>query len=146
MASKEKNNKEFITASELRARNIPVLDRKAGDFSKYTFWQYTSIDNIGYILDGDGFWVNNITAMNDLREIELHKEEKDNIFVQCFSNSPNEKIPMWYLYGGITGKGARIGLTPGVMRDYINSIKYVTELVAEEEMKTINKKCFSGTA
>ena len=73
--------------------------------------------------------------MNDLHEVELHNDEKDNIFVQCFCNSPNEKIPMWYLYGGITGKGASIGFTPGVMQAYIKSINHVTELIAEEGME-----------
>ena len=49
--------------------------------------------------------------MNDLREADLHGAEKEDIFVQCFCNSDTEKIPMWYLYGGIVGRGASIGFT-----------------------------------
>ena len=131
MPNKNKENSIPIEARELRALNQPVLDEKAGDLSGSDFWQYTSINSINYILDGDCFWVNNIAAMNDLREIEFHRDEKEDVFVQCFCNSNKEKIPMWYLYGGIVGKGASIGLTPGMMQDYINSIKYVTELIAD---------------
>ena len=60
---------------------------------------------------------------------ELRELNRPDIFVQCFCNSDSEKIPMWYLYGGIAGKGASFGFTPRVMLDYIRSIKYVTELV-----------------
>lgn len=130
MKRSELENNQRISAAELRGMNRPDLDVvNAKDFSSYTFWQYTSVDSIGKILRGSCFWVNNIAAMNDLHETELHKEEKQDIFVQCFCNSDSEKIPMWYLYGGIAGKGASFGFTPRVMLDYIRSITHVTELV-----------------
>lgn len=119
----------LVSAAEVKAINKPFLDGKADDFSNSTFWQYTSVESIEHILSGDCFWVNNISRMNDLHEAELHEKENQDIFVQCFCNSDTEKIPMWYLYGGIVGKGASIGFTPAVMRDYIKSIKFVTELV-----------------
>lgn len=119
----------FISPNNLREMNQPVLNGKAADFSGYTFWQYTSVHAICNILNSGSFWVNNIAGMNDKREANLHKKKKNDIFIQCFCNSDTEKIPMWYLYGGIVGRGASIGFTPGVMMNYINSIQYVTELV-----------------
>ena len=130
--SKKLTKDSIVSAAFVKSVNEPVLDGKASDFSDYTFWQYTSVESIGYILSGDCFWVNNISGMNDLHEAELHENEKQDVFIQCFCNSDTEKIPMWYLYGGIVGKGASIGFTPAVMRDYIRSIKYVTELVFDK--------------
>lgn len=135
MKISEYKNNDLVSSEELKEMNKPDLGAKnSADFSKYTFWQYTSVDTIERILDGNCFWVNSISGMNDLHESELHKDEKEDIFIQCFCNSNNEKIPMWYLYGGIAGKGACIGFTPRVMMDYINSIKYVTELVYDSNI------------
>lgn len=137
MNYREIKDNSILSAEELRECNIPDLKGRAADFSAYTFWQYTSVGSIRLILDGDCFWVNNISNMNDLRESRLHDADKENIYVQCFCNSGTEKIPMWYLYGGITGKGASIGFTPAVMKEYIKSIQYVTELVKNAEGKYI---------
>ena len=133
MADKDKRKEEIISSAELKARNEPVLDQRAEDFSRYTFWQYTRTDSIKYILGGGCFWVNSISGMNDVYESRLHEDRKADIFVQSFCNSDTEKIPMSYLYGGITGKGASIGFTPDVMRSYIRSIRYVTELTEKTD-------------
>ena len=102
MKRSELKNNQKTSAAELRELNWPDLDVvNAKDFSTYTFWQYTSVDSVGKVLGGNCFWVNNIIAMNDLHETELHKDDRQDIFVQCFCNSDNEKIPMWYLYGGV---------------------------------------------
>lgn len=135
MSNKKQIKTQKVFAADVKAKNVPVLDGKSEDFASGTFWQYTSVESIEKILDGDCFWVNNIGGMNDIHEAELHKTEKQDIFVQSFCHSDTEKIPMWYLYGGIVGKGASLGLTPGVMRDYINSIKFVTELVYDSDIK-----------
>ena len=131
MKYNEIENNSTLMPDELKGVNKPDLDGKAGAFSNYTFWQYTNVEAICKILGGSCFWVNNISGMNDLREADLHGAEKEDIFVQCFCNSDTEKIPMWYLYGGIVGRGASIGFTSGVMLNYIRSIKYVTELVED---------------
>ena len=133
MKYSEIENNSTITPDELKGVNIPDLAGKAGAFSNYTFWQYTNVETICKILGGSCFWVNNISGMNDLREAELHGAKKEDIFVQCFCNSDTEKIPMWYLYGGIVGRGASIGFTPAVMMNYIRSIKFVTELVEDPD-------------
>ena len=137
MKISELENNAKISAAVLREMNKPDLDvANARDFSNYTFWQYTSVDSIGKILSGNCFWLNNIAAMNDLHETELHEKDKQDIFVQCFCNSDSEKIPLWYLYGGIAGKGASFGFTPRVMLDYIRSIRHVTELVYDPDKGT----------
>ena len=135
-----------MAAEELKSINTPNLEGKAGDFSGYTFWQYTNADAICKILEGSCFWISNISDMNDMREADLHAAEKEYVFIQCFCNSDTEKIPMWYLYGGIIGRGASIGFTPGVMMNYIRSIKYVTELVEDSNGDfVLGDKLFIGT-
>ena len=66
-----------------------------------------------------------------IKKSRLHEDRKGDIFVQSFCNSDTEKIPMSYLYGGISGKGASIGFTPSVMLAYILSIRSVKELVRQ---------------
>ena len=82
MKYSEIENNSTLTPDELKGVNIPDLAGKAGDFSKYTFWQYTNVEAICKILGGSCFWVNNISGMNDLREADLHGAEKEDIFVQ----------------------------------------------------------------
>lgn len=63
--------------------------------------------------------------MNDLNEAQLHSDVKSEVYALCFCNTRSEKIPMWYLYGGICGNGMRIGLTPSTMLSFIRSIDKV---------------------
>lgn len=39
-----------ISTKDLRNMNIVILNGKAKDFSRYTFWYYTSIDTASKIL------------------------------------------------------------------------------------------------
>ena len=146
MKYNEIENNMTMLPEALKNINRPNLDGKAGEFSGYTFWQYTNTDAICKILEGNCFWINNISGMNDMREADLHATEKEEVFIQCFCNSDTEKIPMWYLYGGIVGRGASIGLTPSVMLNYIRSIRYVTELVKDSKGNFVpGDKLFIGS-
>ena len=64
MKYSEIENNSTLTPDELKGVNIPDPDGKAGDFSNYTFWQYTNVEAICKILGGSCFWVNNISGMN----------------------------------------------------------------------------------
>lgn len=116
------SNIEKISTKDLLAKNKPNLDGNAKDFASSTFWYYTNLDTASKILDKNSFWVSNLSLMNDESEKELHSSHSEKVHALCFCNSKTEKIPMWYLYAGITGKGVSIGLTPRVMKDFINSI------------------------
>ena len=46
MKSSEYKNNDLVSAEELKEMNKPDLDSKnSADFSKYTFWQYTSVES-----------------------------------------------------------------------------------------------------
>ena len=126
-----------ITAKELRGKNPPKVSENLEISSSYTFWIYTSIGNLNDILKSGYFFASNLAIMNDKNEKELHPNNSESVHALCFCNSNTEKIPMWYLYGGITGKGCALGVTPAKMRDWIRMIKEVYVVVEEDgEEKT----------
>lgn len=88
-----------------------------------SFWYYTSTATANLILDNETIHISNIAQMNDEDEIEMHKDDKDFVHCLCLCNSNTEKIPMWYLYAGISGDGVAIGFTPSILIKLIKSIK-----------------------
>ena len=121
-----------ITAKELRGKNPPKVSENLEISSSYTFWNYTSIGNLNDILKSGYFFASNLAIMNDKNEKELHPNNSESVHALCFCNSNTEKIPMWYLYGGITGKGCALGVTPAKMRDWIRMIKEVYVVVGKK--------------
>ena len=95
--------------------------------TKPYFYHYTSRESAKAILNKDGdkyFFLNPLSATNDREEVEHHTNDKDKVFVLCFSHSDAEKedIPLWYLYGGLTGNGVKIGFTSAKMKKIISEI------------------------
>lgn len=128
-------NEEHITASAFRAKNSNTLPTRADDFSKYSFWQYTRLKTVDLILSTESFRVSNLNGMNDLDEAKQHETERERVFSLCFCNSNTEKIPLWYLYSGLDGKGATVGFTPARMMKWLNSIKTVYGVKDGQEKK-----------
>ena len=94
----------------------------ANKFATTTFWHYTKLDTVDKILEGGELHLSCMSETNDTRERDLH-EDRDMLNIICFCNSDSEKIPMWYLYSGVDGKGASIGFTPSTLMELIRSIK-----------------------
>lgn len=115
-----------IYSNELIEKNCSVLPNKARDFSSTNFWYYTSLGTANKILENQCVYASNLNIMNDIDEATLHKDEKEYIHCFCLCNSNSEKIPMWYLYAGISGQGVALGFTPSVMLKLINSIRTVS--------------------
>ena len=114
-----------ISAPDLLALNPRELPGRARDFSRYSFWQYTRLSTADLILNTSCFRVSSLREMNDLDEARAHQQEEAQIYALCFCNSNTEKIPMWYLYSGLAGDGAALGLTPAKMLQFIRSIQTV---------------------
>lgn len=130
---------ELVSAEKLLGMNNVDLSCKVGEFSKYTFWYYTSIETASKILESNSFYANNLRRMNDKAEAERHRCVNDKVHALCFCNSNTEKIPMWYMYGGITGKGVAIGLTPSVMLQFIKSIDVIQNPDVNGKEKILKK-------
>lgn len=114
-----------IESKDLISINCSVLPEKAKEFSGYTFWYYTRLDIANLILGNKCIYVSNLCTMNDVDEANLHEKDKKFVHCLCLCNSDTEKIPMWYLYSGISGQGVALGFTPSVMLNFIKSIDRV---------------------
>lgn len=122
----EKNIK--IKSGDLKEKNNIVLPMRAKDFSDASFWYYTSMDTAIEILKNKKIFISNISMMNDLDEVELHGNDSKYVHCLCLCNSDTEKIPMWYLYAGLTGKGVAIKFTPATLLKLIASIETITTI------------------
>lgn len=75
------------------------------------FYHYTTLQNVDSILKEKAFRLTRLAVTaNDTIEKKRYEAYGDNVFSLCFSTGTSESLPLWYLYSGIDGKGARIGL------------------------------------
>lgn len=117
-------------------------DFKSVNSSDKKFYHYTQMKNVENICIGNNktrYWfASNIMSMNDNDETKLHDADKERVYVISFSNSEakKENIPMWFLYGGVTGRGARIGLTKNAMNILINGIQCAYQISESCEINT----------
>ena len=124
-----------ISAKELKNKNPKSLPQKADEFSNVGFWSYTSLHSLDKILESGFFFASNLNNMNDKNESERHDKYKETVHALCFCTTTSEKIPMWYLYGGLTGEGCALGFTPGTMLSWIRKINKVYPVIDDENGK-----------
>ena len=101
--------------------------------SRNTFWSYTSLSSLDKILESGYFFASNLDNMNDKNESKRHNKDKDFVHALCFCHSASERIPMWYLYGGLTGEGCALGFPYVIMRTWIRQIKEVYPVINDEK-------------
>jgi len=72
---------------------------------------YTTKEIVNSILDKKQFWVGNVGNFND-KKTQNNLVKKSRLFYGlCFSTGVNENLSLWYMYSGMSGKGARIRLS-----------------------------------
>lgn len=109
------------------------FDNDELSFRHTYYYHYTSINNVSKILNSKQIRLTRLsTSANDLLEKEHYAKFGNNIFSLCFSTGTSESLPLWYLYSGIDGCGARIGLKRRSFSQLINS---PTFLLIEVESK-----------
>lgn len=118
-------------AQEILPASAQALNQEPIKGASANFYHYSSLDSVTKILSPDDlcyFFVRPITEMNDIAEKKHHIQLQHNaksIFVLCFCNSETDNIPMWYLYGGLSGQGAKLGFTADKMDKLIQNINYI---------------------
>lgn len=90
---------------------------------------FTSMENARNILSASTFYLSKFNAMNDLVEARLHEDENDKIFCLSFCHSEAMNIPLFYLYGGIDGKGCKLQF----------SIAKIKEMFSNQTLYYVNK-------
>lgn len=107
-----------------------ILNEDAFTPNHAGFFHYTTFENTEKILGlgANYFYASNIERMNDIDERRRYPKDDNKVYSLCFCNHLTENLPLWYLYGGITGKGMRIGFRPVGMKHLIESVKVVYPL------------------
>lgn len=96
------------------------------EYSHTNYFHYTKLSNIESILSNNYFLLSCVDGFNDRIDKEQFGDEKKQkeYYSICFSTGVNENLSLWYLYGGISGKGGRIQMTKKAVEELIKKGKY----------------------
>lgn len=97
---KDEDFASLRTADEM----VAYLQYRAGKHGYY--YHYSAKAAIESMLDHRQIWLSPLSLANDKAECS-----KRTLFQTSFSSGTSENLPLWYLYSGIDGKGARLGMT-----------------------------------
>lgn len=94
------------------------------EYNHASFFHYTGASAVNSILKNCEFWLGCASAFNDTYDKDQFKSREKEVYSICFSTGINENLPMWYIYSGIDGMGARLRLTPGTVKNLITEGTY----------------------
>ena len=83
-------------------------------------YQYTNIEALAYILKNRTIRFNRLDRVDDVEEGNAESKGVQfckYVFVSCWTESEEENIPLWKMYGGDEG-GVRIGLEKKMFKEY----------------------------
>lgn len=116
---------------------LTFLDNDDRGLRHTHYYHYTSIKNIDKILtDGQLRLTSLSKSANDNIEKKWYEENGQNLFSLCFSTGTSENLPLWYLYSGIDGKGACLGLKKKSFHQLVDKPKLY--LAMTEKQKPYN--------
>ena len=95
---------------------VPFIESK--ELNHQNYCHYSSLDSVNKILKNKFIIFSSLQYCND--KVEIESDPDCNTFVLCFSALYSENLPMWYLYGGVKGKGARITYSKKIFRLFVN--------------------------
>ena len=102
-----------------------ILDFVKKHEMNHTYYcHYSTLTNMDKILDSEYIWLSSLKDFNDLCEFDS-ADENENLYALCFSALYSENLPMWYLYGGVTGKGARITFKKTSFIKWLNNLEFI---------------------
>lgn len=84
-------------------------------------YQYTNIEALAYILKNKNIRFNRLDKVDDIKEGNVESlgvKFCKYVFVSCWTESEEESIPLWKMYGGDKG-GVRIGLERQMFNEYL---------------------------
>ena len=119
---------------------IEFFDNDKPGFSHTEYYHYTTLEKANSILDSKKLWLTPLSeSANDLVERETYKRIGRRCFSACFSTGTSENLPLWYLYSGVDGRGARIGFNKRCFRKLLNSAAFLLSEYDSKERKLIGK-------
>lgn len=93
------------------------LDGREYDHGGY--FHYTKLEIADSILRNREFWLSNVSGFNDTVDSRQFGKGEQPYFSLCFSTGLSENLPLWYLYSGIDGHGARLQVSKTWVRSLI---------------------------
>lgn len=107
------------------------LQNISADIPDTEFNHYTKLETIEKIFSStSSYWhVSSLRSMNDRMEADRYGNKSNSTFAMCFSCGASERIPMWYMYAGIGGAGARISFNKQAFSNFCNSIDVVYPII-----------------
>lgn len=116
------------------------LDKMQG-YRHVEYYHYTTVDKLNNIFLANKIWLMDLReTANDCIESDRYKESNKNTFSLCFSTGTSESLPLWYLYAGIDGAGARLALKRKSVEKLIENVPF-----SIAEFDNINKQIIAGT-
>lgn len=105
-------------------------------YTRHTnYYHYTTLANVDSILNTQKLLLSNPSKKND----ENEKQNDVNLFSICFSTGTSENLPLWYLYSGIDGKGARIGMKKSLFLQMTKSPKLSIVRLLDKKIELIKE-------
>lgn len=93
------------------------------EFGKNSFYHYTRLGTMDKILESGKLRACIYEGVNSLNDKNENLEQgRDAVFCFC-TTATGDRLPMWYLYSGITGRGSALKFKPNQMRKLIENIK-----------------------
>lgn len=132
--------KNLTTSKEI----CDLIDEKA--FKHTNYYHYSDIEGIKGILNSKKLWISSMCFSNDCTEHNRFGDETYRYFQFCFSTGTTENLPLWFLYSGINGNGARISFDKKVIKDLCDFKNINLELIDTSNDKKLeqlvpNKNC-----
>lgn len=116
------------------SKSVKELKEKFNNYSlqedkRQYFYHYTFMENAIDILESGCFRLSKLKFSNDL------KEKQRDIYYLSFCATHVDDVPMWYLYAGIDGKGAKLRFSKGKIKNIIESLVFSTKENEKYNMK-----------
>ena len=128
--------KDCTTGEEI----VEFFDNDKLGFNHTEYYHYTSLERANNILDSKKLWLTPLSeSANDLVERETYKRIGRRCFSACFSTGTSENLPLWYLYLGVDGCGARIGFKKSCFRQLFNNAAFLLSEYDSKERKLIGE-------
>lgn len=101
------------------------------------YFHYTKLEIADSILRNREFWLSNVSGFNDTVDSRQFGEGEQPYFSLCFSTGLSENLPLWYLYSGIDGHGARLQVSKTWVRDLIRHGTFHLSRIEDNKAKRI---------
>lgn len=124
---------ELTTSEEISS----LIDEKA--FKHTNYYHYSDIEGIKGILNNKKLWISSMCFSNDCTEHNRFGDETYRYFQFCFSTGTTENLPLWFLYSGTNGNGARISFDKKVIKDLCDFKNINLELIDTNNDKKLEQ-------